>query len=71
MDIAELEIRRATSADGDEIALAHRDSIRSIGPGFYPPDAVDAWEQGLTGDLYVKAMGRGEASSRSAAGKPA
>ena len=53
---ADLVIRRAEPSDVDAIAEAHRDSIRSIGPAFYPPDAVDAWEQGLAGNVYLKAM---------------
>jgi putative acetyltransferase len=56
----EFETRRADPADADDIALAHRDSIRSIGPLFYPPNVVDDWEEGLVGDVYVKAMERGE-----------
>jgi putative acetyltransferase len=54
--ITALEIRRANSSDVDAIAQAHRDSIESIGPTFYPPTDVDAWKQGLTGDVYLKAM---------------
>ena len=57
---ADLVIRRAEPSDVDAIAEAHRDSIRSIGPAFYPPDAVDAWQQGLAGDVYLKAMEGGE-----------
>lgn len=53
--------RRAAPSDADAIAAAHIDSIRSIGPHFYPPDVVDAWAAGLTGDLYVRAMNDGEA----------
>jgi GNAT superfamily N-acetyltransferase len=60
MMIAELQIRRAEPEDADEIATAHRDSIRSIGPKFYLPDVVDDWQEGLTGDVYLKAMQRGE-----------
>ena len=41
--------------------MAHLDSIRSIGPAFYPPDVVEAWAAGLTADIYVKAMEGGEA----------
>lgn len=59
-EIDAIEIRPALPSDADEIALAHRDSIRSIGPSFYPPDVVDAWEEGLTGDVYRKAMDGGE-----------
>jgi putative acetyltransferase len=54
-------IRRAGPADAAAIAAAHLDSIRSIGPAFYPPDVVDAWSAGLTPDVYVKAMEGGEA----------
>jgi len=52
--------RRATESDADAIAEAHRDSIRSIGPWFYPPDVVDDWQDGLTGDVYLNAMDSGE-----------
>jgi GNAT superfamily N-acetyltransferase len=41
--------------------MAHLDSIRSIGPKFYPPDVVEAWSVGITPDMYVKAMQGGEA----------
>jgi GNAT superfamily N-acetyltransferase len=58
--IAELEIRRAERSDVDAIAQAHRDSIQSIGPAFYPADAVDAWQEGLTGTVYLDAMDAGE-----------
>jgi GNAT superfamily N-acetyltransferase len=54
------DTRRADVSDAEGIAIAHRDSIRSIGPRFYPDHVVDAWAQGLTGDLYVKAMEGGE-----------
>ena len=60
MKTAEFETRRAQRSDADAIAAAHRDSIRSIGPSFYPPDIVDAWGAGLTSDVYVKAMEGGE-----------
>jgi putative acetyltransferase len=52
--------RRAQSSDADDIAAAHLDSIRSIGPPFYSPDVVNDWAAGLTADLYVNAMRRGE-----------
>ncbi len=58
---AEVQTRRAHPDDAEAIALAHLDSIRSIGPAFYPPDVVDAWASGLTPDIYVKAMEGGEA----------
>jgi putative acetyltransferase len=47
--------------DADAIAAAHVDSIRSLGPGFYSADIVDAWAAGLTRELYVQAMNNGEA----------
>lgn len=60
MKPADFETRRATPLDADAIAAAHRDSIRSIGPLFYPPEIVNHWGAGLTSDLYLKAMQRGE-----------
>jgi len=54
------EIRRAIPADAEGIAAAHADSIRSIGPQFYPPETVHAWDSGLASELYVKAMASGE-----------
>jgi GNAT superfamily N-acetyltransferase len=57
---SQFETRRADPSDAEAIAAAHRDSIRSLGLSFYPPDVVDAWEEGLTGDIYVKAMEAGE-----------
>lgn len=54
------ETRRADPSDVEAIAQAHRDSIRSIGPTFYAPHVVDAWEEGLRGDVYRKAMEGGE-----------
>jgi len=58
--IAELETRRAHPSDVDAIAEAHRDSIRSLGAPFYPANVADAWEEGLTGEVYRKAMEGGE-----------
>jgi ribosomal protein S18 acetylase RimI-like enzyme len=60
MKIAELKTRQAHPADADSIALAHRDSIRSIGPAFYPSTVVEDWSEGLTADLYRNAMEAGE-----------
>jgi putative acetyltransferase len=54
------ETRQAVPSDVDQIAMAHHDSIRSIGPRFYPPEVVDAWQEGLTGEVYLKAMAGGE-----------
>lgn len=56
----DVQTRPAHPGDAEAIALAHLDSIRSIGPAFYPPDVVDAWASGLTADLYVNAMDAGE-----------
>jgi GNAT superfamily N-acetyltransferase len=54
------EIRRGEPADVDQIALAHRDSIQSIGPAFYSPVVVEYWQEGITGELYRRAMESGE-----------
>ena len=54
-------MRRASTADAEAIALAHVDSIRSIGPHFYSSDVVEAWGAGLLPDVYVRAMEGGEA----------
>jgi ribosomal protein S18 acetylase RimI-like enzyme len=54
------ESRRADTSDAEGIALAHRDSIRSLGAAFYPPGVVDDWAEGLTPDLYIRAMEGGE-----------
>jgi hypothetical protein len=58
---AEVQTHRAHSGDAEAIALAHVDSIRSIGPTFYPPSMVEEWAAGLTPNIYVKAMEAGEA----------
>ena len=60
MNLRDIETRRADASDADAMAIAHRDSIRSIGPHFYPPHVVADWEEGLTGDVYRKAMTAGE-----------
>jgi aminoglycoside 6'-N-acetyltransferase I len=54
------EIRRANPSDASDIGLAHLDSIRSVGPNFYPANVVEDWAEGLTPDIYVKAMEGGE-----------
>ena len=54
------EIRRAEPSDVDEIALAHRDSIQSIGPAFYGPEVLEYWQEAITGELYLEAMEAGE-----------
>jgi len=58
--IGAFEIRRAEPSDVDEIALAHRASIQSIGPAFYSPEVVEYWQEAITGELYLKAMEAGE-----------
>jgi putative acetyltransferase len=58
--IGAFEIRRAEPSDVDGIALAHRDSIQSIGPAFYSPEIVACWQEAITGELYLKAMEAGE-----------
>lgn len=60
MVAGELQTRQAVPEDADAIALAHLDSIRSIGP-IYPPDIVETWGAGLTPDIYVNAIRGGEA----------
>ena len=60
MTLMDFETRRADPSDADDIAVAHRDSIRSLGPAFYHPNVVDDWEEGLAGDVYLKAMEAGE-----------
>jgi putative acetyltransferase len=55
-----VQIRRADATDAEGIAAAHLDSIRSIGPRFYPPATVNAWGAGLTPALYLQAMDAGE-----------
>lgn len=57
----EFQTRRAYPRDAEAIAVAHLDSIRSIGRAFYPPEVVEAWSSGLTPEIYVKAMEGGEA----------
>jgi putative acetyltransferase len=54
------ELRRAHLSDADDIAAAHRDSIHSIGAGFYPPDVVESWAEGVNAEVYIQAMARGE-----------
>jgi len=60
-DVGDVRIRPATPADAQAITLAHLDSIRSLGPAFYPGDVVESWGAGLCPDVYVTAMEGGEA----------
>lgn len=53
-------IRRAGPSDASAIAAAHVDSIRAIGPLFYPSEIVSHWGARLTPDVYVRAMAGGE-----------
>jgi ribosomal protein S18 acetylase RimI-like enzyme len=55
------EVRQAEPADAAGVGEAHRDSIRSIGPGYYPPHVVRDWGAGLTPEVYANAMRSGEA----------
>jgi GNAT superfamily N-acetyltransferase len=56
----QFDTRRAHPSDASDIAAAHLDSILSLGAGFYPRQIVDDWAEGLTADLYIKAMEGGE-----------
>jgi putative acetyltransferase len=60
MTLGPIDTRQALPTDAEAIAEAHLDSIRSIGPAFYPLTVVDDWAEGLTGDVYLKAMAGGE-----------
>jgi GNAT superfamily N-acetyltransferase len=51
-----VEVRRATAADVDAIADAHRDSIQSIGSSFYSLNDVAHWQEGIAAALYLDAM---------------
>jgi GNAT superfamily N-acetyltransferase len=53
-------IRRATAEDAAAIAAAHLDSIRSLGPAFYPDEHVARWASGVTPAMYIRAMNGGE-----------
>jgi hypothetical protein len=53
-------MRRATPDDTPAMALAHVDSIRSLGPAFYAADLVDGWAAAVSPDMYVRAMAAGE-----------
>lgn len=54
------EIRRAGPADADDIAIAHLDSIRSIGARYYDPHVVTDWCARISADVYLDAMASGE-----------
>jgi GNAT superfamily N-acetyltransferase len=42
------------------MAAAHVDSIRSLGPGAYTAEAVDAWASAVRPQMYLDAMAAGE-----------
>lgn len=54
------EVRRARPEDVGSIAAAHLDSIQSIGPRYYEQSVVDDWAAGVSDELYLTAMARGE-----------
>ena len=56
----DIQLRRATPADAPAMAVAHLDSIHTIGPAFYSPELVDAWAASVSPEMYVKAMATGE-----------
>jgi GNAT superfamily N-acetyltransferase len=60
MSAPQFHTRRARPEDAAAIGEAHLDSIRSIGPAYYPPAVVAEWGSGLTPDIYIKAMEGGE-----------
>ena len=60
MTLPGVTLRRATEGDAAAIAQAHTDSIRALGPRFYPADVIESWGEGLTPDLYTRAMQGGE-----------
>jgi GNAT superfamily N-acetyltransferase len=57
---AAVEMRRATPADAPAMAVAHADSIHTLGPACYSAELVEAWAAGITPDMYVRAMRKGE-----------
>ena len=59
MSSREFQTRLARLEDAAAIYEAHLDSIRSIGPAFYPLDVVEGWGAGLTPEIYVKAWRAG------------
>lgn len=58
--ICRVETRRALASDAEAMALAHRDSIQTIGSAFYPPLVVADWQEGISAALYQTAMESGE-----------
>ena len=58
--IEDLDFRRATESDVDEMADAHRDSILQLGSQYYVSAIVNAWAGVVSPGLYLDAMRRGE-----------
>src|SRR5262245_56713064 len=54
------EIRRAAASDVHALAEAHRDSIQSLGPAFYPAEAVADWQEAICPELDLDGMNAGE-----------
>ncbi len=54
-------IRHAAVADGQGIAEAHVDSIRSLGAAKYDPKIVDDWAAFRTGERYTRRIREGAA----------
>ena len=53
-------IRQASLADAEQIAVAHLDSIHSLGAKGYPPDVMSVWGAPRDGGRYRSAMEAGE-----------
>jgi len=58
--VSPFTIREATPLDLALLADAHRDSIQTLGPSFYAPQAVADWQAAINADLYLNAMRAGE-----------
>jgi ribosomal protein S18 acetylase RimI-like enzyme len=55
-----IEIRPAAAGDAAAMAAAHLDSIRAIGPAFYPEVVVESWIGQIEPGMYLAAMAAGE-----------
>jgi putative acetyltransferase len=60
MSAKDFQVRPAEAVDGDRIAEAHIASIRSLGAKSCNPEIVDDWGAPRSGDVYRRAMERGE-----------
>lgn len=54
------DVRPAVADEADAIAEAHRHSIASLGPRYYPADVVRDWAALVRGDIYLEAIASGE-----------